>query len=231
MAPSPSEKVFQKSNYLAALALTLLVFGTGIFLGNHFSASKLDQIEGLQQELNSQTLGAELQTLLLTEFPCSSFNSTITDELFDVGSKLDYMEGQMGKTNTEVLTLKEYYSLLEIRHWLLLKLAKERCGTEYNLILYFYSNLGDCDTCEQQGYVLSTLHKKYPRLNIYSFDANIRNPALQTVKTIFGVRGVPTLVINHQALAGFKNKNEIEALLFKKDSKKNRTNMNETSVV
>lgn len=212
---TPHEKIFQKSNYLAALALTLLVFGTGILLGNHFSTSKLNQIEGLQQELNAQTLGAELQTLLLTEFPCSSFNSTITEELFDVGSKLDYMEGQLGKTNKEVLTLKEYYSLLEIRHWMLLKLAKERCGTEYNLVLYFYSNLGDCDECEQQGYVLSTLHKKYPYLNIYSFDANIHNPALETVKTIFGIHRVPALVINNQVHTGFKDKNEIETLLFK----------------
>ena len=219
MAPTtPHEKVFQKSNYLAAFALTLLVFGAGILLGNHFSSSKLNQIEGLQQELNAQTLGAELQTLLLTEFPCSSFNSTLTEELFDVGSKLDYMEGRLGKTNKEVLTLKEYYSLLEIRHWLLLKLAKDRCGTEYNLVLYFYSNLGNCDVCEQQGYVLSTLHKKYPHLNIYSFDATIRNPALQTVKTIFGIRSVPTLVINGQVLTGFKNKNEIENLLFKNNS-------------
>ncbi len=210
----PREKVFQKSNYLAAFAITTLIFILGVLLGNYFSAQKLSEIQGLEQELHVQTLGAELQTMLLTEFPCSSFNSTLTQELFDVGSKLDYMESQLGKNNQEVLTLKEYYSLLEIRHWLLLKLAKERCGTAYDLVLYFYSNLGDCDTCEQQGHVLSTLHKKYPSLSIYSFDVNLANPALGTIQSIFNIKTVPVLVVNNQMLKGFKDKNEVEHLLF-----------------
>ena len=129
------------------------------------------------------------------------------------------MEGQLGKNNPRVLSLKEYYSLLEIRHWLLLRLAKDRCGTGYDLVLYFYSNLGDCDTCEQQGSVLSTLHKKYPRLNIYSFDINIPNPALQTVKSIFGITQAPTLVVNSKVIDGFRNKNQLEELLFGNQTK------------
>ncbi len=209
--------------YVAAFAITTLVFVFGILIGHQFTAKKLSQIEGLQKELNAQTLGTELQTLLLTEFPCTSFNSTLTEELFDVGTKLDYMEGQLGKNDKEVLSLKEYYSLLEIRHWLLLRLAKDRCNANYDSVLYFYSNLGDCDICEQQGSVLSTLHKKYPSLTIYSFDLNIPNPALQTIKRIFGVKQAPTLVANQKVIEGFRDKNELESLLFGNQSEKNTT--------
>ena len=212
--------------YIAAFAITTLVFIVGILIGNQFTATKLNQIEGLQQELNARTIGAELQTLLLTQFPCTSFNSTLTEELFDVGTKLDYMENQLGKNNKEVLSLKEYYSLLEIRHWLLLRLAKERCGTDYNLVLYFYSNLGDCPDCDQQGSVLSTLHKKYPGVNIYSFDINLPNPALQTVKRIFGVKQAPTTIANTKVMQGIRDKNELEAVLFNTTFK--TTNHNDT---
>lgn len=216
---APPEKRFRPGLYITAFILTTLIFIFGILIGHQFTAAKLNQLDGLQQELHARTLGAELQTLLLTEFPCTSFNSTLTEELFDVGSKLDYMEGQLGKNNKEVLSLKEYYSLLEIRHWLLLRLAKDRCGTGYDLVLYFYSNLGDCGACEQQGSVLSTLHKKYPRLNIYSFDLNIPNPALQTVKRIFGITKAPALVANNKVIDGFRNKNQLEELLFGNQTK------------
>ncbi len=208
------EKAVHKSKYLAAFSFTTLIFVLGILLGNHFSAVKIDQITDLQGELNVKVAGTELRNMLLVEHPCESFDSTLTEELFDVGTKLDYMESQLGKQNKKVLSLKERYSLLEIRHWLLLKKAKKQCDLDLDLVLYFYSNLGDCHDCEQQGYVLSTLHKKYPKLNIYSFDINIDNPALNTVKRIFKIDSAPALVVNEELLEGVRSKNVLEEKLF-----------------
>lgn len=205
---------FQTSKYVAAFAMTTLIFVIGMFIGNYISEEKLSAIDDLQQELAKKTISSELQYLLVAEHPCESINSSqLTKELFDIGSKLDFMESKLGKKNEDVIKLKEYYSLLEIRHWLFLKKAKSECILDYDLVLYFYSNIGDCDDCEQQGFVLSALHKEYPNLNTYSFDINIDDPALRAVKEIYHVKKAPTLVINNQTLDGFFDKATLKALL------------------
>ncbi len=211
---SEDRRKFQTSKYVAAFAITTLIFIIGMIVGNYISEKKLSTIEEMQQDLAKRTISSELQYELVAEHPCQSINSTqLGKELFDIGSKLDFMESKLGKKNKEVITLKGYYSLLEIRHWLLLKKARQECGVNYDLILYFYSNQGDCDECEQQGFVLSTLHQKYPTINIYSFDINIDDAALNGIKEIYGVTKAPSMVVNNQTFYGFKDKEYIEGYL------------------
>ena len=196
--------------------MTCLIFILGMVLGNYLSVKKLSTVEELQQDLLKRTTSSELQYLLMAEHPCQSINSTqLTKEMFDLGSKLDFMENKLGKKDKDVIKLKGYYSLLEIRHWLFLKKAKQECSFDYDLILYFYSNLGDCPICEQQGFVLSALHKEYPNINIYSFDINIDDPALNGIKTIYGIKQAPTLIVNNMTFAGFRDKEALEKELDK----------------
>ena len=60
---------------------------------------------------------------------------------------------------------------------------------------------------------MSYLHKKYPKLDIYSFDINMENNALSTIKDIYGIRQVPSLIINDEVYPGFISKEEIESVL------------------
>ncbi len=210
-----SRKELQASKYIAAFAVTTLVFVIGIIVGNQISTTRMDELSSLQQDLEAGTLGSELQFLIMSEHPCASLNSSLlSDELFVLGSKVDFMETQLGKNNHDVLRLKEYYSLLEIKHWFFLKKAKEDCNATYNLLLYFYSNKGDCDECEQQGNVLSYIHRKYPGTNIYSFDINIENPAVSAVKEIYKVKATPTIVANDKVFTGLIDNRELEEILF-----------------
>lgn len=219
----------EASKYLAAFAMTTVIFLIGFIVGGYINENKLNIIDNLQQDLTKNTISSELQFILLTEHPCEFIHAgQLTKELYDIGTKLDFMETKMGKKNEEVIKLKEYYSLLEIRHWLLMKRANKECNTSYDLILYFYSNIGDCDDCEQQGYVLSTIHKKYPEINIYSFDFNIDDPALEAIKDIYGIKNAPSLVINGNTEEGFRDKAFIEKEL-RINQKENNT-MNYTAV-
>ena len=63
-------------------------------------------------------------------------------------------------------------------------------------ILYFYSNKEDCNDCEQQGYVLSYIKKKYPSVRVYSFDINIENQAIDIIKENYDINIAPSVVIN-----------------------------------
>ena len=200
-----------KTKYLAVFATTTLIFVIGLIIGNQISAIKLENIDELSENLKIDTMAIELQYLLVSEEPCKTFNSTpLTEELYEIGTKLDYMENRLGNDNPSVLQMKEYYSMLELRHWLFVKKTKKECEINRTYILYFYSNEGDCQTCEEQGYVLSYLHKKYPEMNIYSFDINIDNVALNTIKRAYNVVTAPTLLINDKNYEGFMSARKIE---------------------
>jgi len=201
-----------KTKYVASFAIATLIFLLGIWLGTYFSAEKLSTIDTLAEKMQLNTLGTELQFSLISEKPCEFLNSSeLTDELYQIGARLDFMESEMGQTNRQVLRLKEYYHLLELRHWIFLNKARSQCNQSYDLLLYFYSNKGNCPDCADQGNVLTYLHKKYPELNIYSFDININNPALKTVKSLYKIQGNPPfMVINGKTYIGFMNSVSIE---------------------
>jgi glutaredoxin len=205
-----------KNKYLAAFAISALIFFGGIFIGSYFSQQKVEKIDELSQTIRMSTMGTELQYELISQNPCSAVNSSeLASELYQIGTRLDFMESELGSDDVQVINLKEYYHLLEVRHWLFLKRVKIECDKSYDLVLYFYSNKGDCSKCEEQGAVLTYLHNKYPELNIYSFDINIDNPALNTIKDMFSVKEAPTLVVNDKSLIGFKDRIELEEELFK----------------
>ena len=204
----------KRTKYLAVFATTTLIFIIGIIIGYMITLSKLNTISNMEQDLKINAMDIELQYLLLAEDPCTAINSTfLTDELFQIGIRLDFMERDLGIDNPSVIALKEYYSLLELRHWIFTKKKKKECNINKDLVLYFYSNKGDCPKCEEQGFILNYMHKKYPKLSIYSFDINMKNNALSTVKKIYGVKKRPSIIINNKLYSGFKSKKEIESAL------------------
>lgn len=208
-------KKINKTKYLAVFAITTLIFLIGLVIGSKISDTKLGKIDNLEHDIRTDTMAIELQYLLLAEDPCSSVNSTtLTEELYEIGSKLDFMEQRLGKKNKDVIRLKNYYSLLELRHWLFMKTQQKECNTDNTLVLYFYSNLEDCDKCEEQGFVLNYLRKKYPSVNVYSFDININNMALDTVKNMFNVKKAPTVIINENVLDSFSSLDYLERFIY-----------------
>lgn len=209
-------KRINKLKLFSIFITTTFIFVIGIFFGQSISSSQLDKIENLQQDLRTQTLSLELQYALASQEPCNLTNlEIIGDELYDMSELLANMEGSLGKLNNDVLSLKEYYSLLEIKHWLFLEKIKKECNKDTPVILYFYSNLGDCDECEKQGYVLTYLKKKEDDLNVFSFDINLDNSVINSLKEIYGLdnRKLPVIIIDEKVYEGFIEIEELNEIL------------------
>ena len=213
-----NRKRFRAQDYITALVITMLVFLIGVLLGNYVSSIKLNSLTGLGKELELQTLGTQIKFDLLTEsFTCDNesleSNVQLTAELRDLGNKLTYMESKLGQDDPNVLMIKEYYHLLEIQHWRYTKQLKEKCNQTYNTVLFFYAKTKDCPNCEDQGEILTYAHKEYLSFNTYSFDIGIDNPALNTLKDMYGVETAPTVVVNGKTYEGFKDKDALLAIL------------------
>jgi hypothetical protein len=210
-----SEKTISKMKLLATFSTATLIFIIGIVIGSAITNQKFEQLNTLEQDIKTNTMALELQYDILQQDPCSALQSSaLTEELYRLSDKLGFMENQLGLNDPTVLRLKEYYSLLELRHWLFLRNTREQCRHNSTTILYFYSNKGDCKTCEEQGFVLTYIRRKFSDVQVYPLDINMDNVALNTIKNLYITKmESPILVINDETYYGFKDSDALEAII------------------
>jgi hypothetical protein len=199
--------------YTLALTLTVVIFLTAIALSNFINNKKIENIRDIQDKIAIDILSSETQYSLLSESTCKDLSGNVlSDELGVLADKLTYTEGRLGNDSADLLKLKTYYTLLQIKDFLLMKKVSLKCNTKPVVILYFYTM--DCSECEQQGYVLTYLRENYPNLRVYSFDYNLDNPALKTLISLYKIKDTtPAMVINDKVYNGFMDKDKLLGIL------------------
>lgn len=197
--------------YLIVFLITLTLFGTAIYLSDYFNSRKIDQLRAVQDQISIDLMSSETQFSLLEELSCKDVSTTaLSSELNSLADKIAYSENNIGINNADVVSLKKYYSLLEIKDYLLMKKITERCGQKSVFVLYFYNN-DNCKDCTKQGYVLTSLRENYPNLRVYSFEYNINLSAVRAMISIYKVpENLPALVINGKVYSGFQSVEAIE---------------------
>lgn len=193
--------------YFFSFAITVAIFATAIYISNYFSSKKIAEIRGIQDKIAIDILSSETQFSLLEESSCKDFGvGTLSTELGTLEDKLSYTESQRGYTDPEVQTLKRYYSLLEIKDYILMNKISEKCKKTPISIIYFYSTDGACKDCEKEGFVLTRLREKYPELRVYSFDYNIDLSAVKTLISINKVKNtLPAIIVRETPYYGFQS--------------------------
>ncbi len=210
--------------YAYTFLITAVIFITAILLSDYFSQRRINEIKNIESSISIDILASETQFTLLSELSCRDIsNEFLSKEMATLGDKLSYAEESRGSDDPEVLNLKKYYSMLEIKDFLLMQKIKERCGNgskNGNLlngtsIMYFYSNKdGECADCEKEGFVLTRLRQDYPDLRVYSFDYNLDLSALSTLINIYGIKdNLPVLLINDTPYYGFKSVDDIKEII------------------
>jgi hypothetical protein len=206
---------FDWKRYLIVFLITLGLFLTAIYLSNYFSDKKLNQLKSIQDKISIDILSSETQFSLLSELSCKNVSdSVLSGELADLGQKIEW--GQNNKsigTTEELLYLKNYYSLLQIKDYILMKKISSRCGKKSAFILYFYTTAQNCSECEKESLVLSTLREKYPELRVYSFDFSTDLSAVKAMLNIYKIKdtALPAVVIDDERLTGFQSIESLEA--------------------
>ena len=198
--------------YFFSFVITVIIFATALLLSNYFGNKKIEEIRGIQDKIAIDILSSETQFSLLEESSCKNFGvSTLSTELGTLEDKLSYTEGQRGSTDPEVQTLKRYYSLLEIKDYILMNKISEKCKKTPISIIYFYSTDDGCVDCQREGYVLTSLRQKYPELRVYSFDYNLDLSAVKTLISISKLENkLPAIIVDDKAYYGFQSIEDLE---------------------
>ncbi|MFZ3043976.1 MAG: hypothetical protein WA058_02630 [Minisyncoccia bacterium] len=200
-------------NVLIALFITIALIGTVAYAISYLNNARIEELSTIEAQLSIDTISLDTQFSLLEAAPCdrAASSTTLTSELSDLGTRLAYAEDQLGNDNAQVIRLKEQYSLLEIRDYLITKKLAAACGVKPVTVLYFYSNAGDCADCDKAGYALSYLRTTYPKLRVYSFDYNLDLGALKTLIALDKIRNtLPAFVIDGKQSYGFTSLADLE---------------------
>lgn len=203
---------FDWKRYVIVFFITLVLFLTAIYLSNYFNNRKLNQLKTIQDKISIDILSSETQYSLLSELSCKNVNDSIlSSELNELGKKIEWGEDNIGKSD-ELDYLKKYYSLLEIKDYLLMKKISSRCGVKSAFILYFYTTAENCSECTKEGIVLSTLKDKYPELRVYSFDYTTDLSAVRAMLDIYKIKDtvLPALVVDDNVVTGFTSIETLE---------------------
>lgn len=209
------ERKITKKYYFITFVLTTLVFATSFLIGWQVNSISYTQSAEQLSSIRTELLRYDLQYKLLGEFPCQYVEkSAVSDEYEEVRARISKLERDKGKDDKEVITLKVYYSILQISDMLYYRALNKECGMDYDIVLYFYSNDKDtCPSCERQGFVLDYLFSKYPETRIYSFDVDLDAPEIQILKGKYEIYDVPTVIINDFSIPGFSESEDLEPYL------------------
>lgn len=203
--------------YIVALIITALIFGSALYVNNILAQKRSASVENVRDQIALDLLSSETQFNLLRETSCDNIGSNaLSAELNSLAAKLELMEANdVGKRSAELVYLKKYYSLLEIKDFILMNQLKSKCSQKPISILYFYGNGADCPACGQTAIVLNALRQQYEDLRVYSFDTTLDLSALETLKSAYKVdsQNLPALVINDKTHVGFKSIDEIKDLI------------------
>lgn len=201
--------------YVIVFFITAALFAIAGGLSNFFADKKVENIRSIQNKLATDILSSETQFSLLSDLSCEQDDGgeSLSSELGDLAEKISFSEENL-KGNSDVMELKRYYSILEIKDYLLTKKINQKCGTKNIPILYFYTTANNCTECIKQGFVLTELRAKYPNVRVYSFDYNLELSALKALIRINKIDDtkLPALVINNKTFTGLKSIEEIEKL-------------------
>ena len=199
--------------YLIVFFITVGLFLTAIYLSNYFGNQKINQLKSIQDKISIDILSSETQFSLLSELSCKNISDSVfSDELGELGNKLSWSQSNLGDVE-EVAYLRKYYSLLQIKDYLLAKQISARCGVKSAFILYFYTTAANCSLCDAESQVLSTLRSEYPDLRVYSFDYSTDLSAVTSMLQIYKIKDttLPALVVDDNVLTGFHTLQDLEA--------------------
>jgi len=211
------KKNIELKRYLAVFLITVLIFAITFWVSALFSGKKINQLREIQERIAIDILSTETRYSLLERTSCDHVVRAeedefgLSQELNNLARRVKHMESQLGPNDADVLYVKEYYSLLQIKDFLLMEELGARCDHELFTILYFHE--GGCRECVKQSLVLDEIVDQYPGTRVYWFDLDTPNAAMKTLNSLFDISGGPTVVINEDVIEGFIGYSDIETLL------------------
>ncbi|MFH0832379.1 MAG: hypothetical protein V1900_01495 [Candidatus Aenigmatarchaeota archaeon] len=204
-----------KERYMVTGFITILLFSLGFFLGSFLNEKKIEDIEKIAKEQESDLNSLQFQFSYLQSLPanesCVVLSRILESNLKILGAVIQRIEAyeQSGDANNEdYIIVKRKYIVANLRYWLLADQSKKLCGTDVVNVLYFHSK--NCDRCGDEGYILDQMKKMFgDRLLVFPIDATIAEPMIDVLRAQYKIYSFPNLVIEGKTIDKFLTMEEM----------------------
>jgi hypothetical protein len=195
----------KKRVFWEALLLTVVVFFLGILIGISFESGKVKEVQQYysSSEVSVMDIFASNNLAELGDINCSVLkNSTFefADRIYDEAVTLERYEGA-GKITDGMIIEHQKYDLLRSLLWINEMKTIERCGRDYNTVVYLYEyqpeDLAQKATQEVWSKILYDLKQKYGSevlLIPIAVDSDL--VSLNSMIEKYDISKYPALVIN-----------------------------------
>ena len=209
------ERRIGASLYITALVISLTIFIGGIMAGIWLSSLRERAILGYMSKASDSLSDLATQQEAVSLFPedCKLVDSAINNLVSEMGkieSELSRIENARPIERIGYDELRKKYQLMSIRYYLYTQRFDKCMGNRVS-VLYFYTK--DCRRCEDEGFILTTLKKKYDgNLLVFPVDASLGIGSVKMLVEYYNITSFPSLVIDGQK-HGYMGKEELESIL------------------
>jgi hypothetical protein len=185
---------------LLAFLIATFLFFFGLFIGYLSNQIIEKNTNFILEETKNEIFSLESLSLLQEDYPCDSYiMDKVSEKLDSLGRIITIFEEDKGLNNKEVLELKKVYTLIQLRHFILINKLNENCQRNYSTILFFYSNEKKCEKeVNEKSFILSFLRNKYDFVRVYSFDLNLDSEIIPFFKKTYNLEGCSEIVLNEK---------------------------------
>ena len=209
-----------KNIYIVAAAASIMIYVLGVITGVYVQRSVLNTVESDINSVRADVENAQDQYILLGfrgKESCavlSSLSGDISDKLGSVLSELNRLEAG-GERGPSFLQLKNEYTTLTLKAWILRASINADCEKNVQSVLYYYAV--PCAQCIKQGDALDDVVSKFDgNVAVYAVDKDVDVPLLRTMLKSHKITSAPSLVIDTQVYSGFLSKDNLTDILCQK---------------
>ncbi len=200
--------------YAVVVFTSLILYGAGIWTGITIQKSVVESVENDLNSIKSDIENQQQELILFSlrgKESCAilqSVSSSTAAKLDAVSNEIRQLE-QSGQKNERFDLMKETYSSLSIRAWILASAINENCNKQIASILYYYSF--PCEDCKSQEDVLDQVKPAAPdKILTYAVDKDVNNGLVQTLVKSHGIDYAPSVVLGNEVYKGLTEKGIIE---------------------
>jgi hypothetical protein len=212
------KRVVRSKIYIEAFFISLAIFIAGLLIGYYLEKSSVSEIEERTKEIERSIRQAELEMLYFQTINASDC-ATLNEVVRRININLDELATKLASFSEDALLsksleeLKEEYTYLLIKNWILVEKMKESCKSQIATILYFYKRK-NCDDCLVQGNILSALKLKYKeKLMIFPLDSEVKVEMVKILMGKYNITSFPSIVVLGKKYEGIVSKEEVEKLI------------------
>lgn len=209
--------------FVESFILAIIIFLIGFSIGFYFENMRLNKVIENYRDNEIEALDLKLQNYYYQIMDGQKCNLAIeqnlifADKIYNEGLEIEKFEDSNQITD-ELKNEKKRYVLLKTELWLNSILLKEKCGSPFDTIVYFYeSEAGQVKETEQK--MISNILKQLKeergnQIILLPIAGDLNLDIVNLQKNIYNISYLPSLIINEKyVLEGYHQIDEIKNLL------------------